>query len=242
MDFVLTISLAEWMLLSSLLSVTLAFLLYWLPIHSARFKEILVSWKPSMALPLDWVNFTKIWGFLCFIGVPVIIFGVVPKGEGWNVLVSAISPISTNVFGFFVWICAMGLPAIMLAYFSGKKSTVQVKYPEAKLDTWSIKAAFNYGCAWLLYLIGYEILFRGVLFVIPSAYLGLPVAIALNISLYSISHIPKGADEAIVAIPVGVLLCIATWQTGSIWAAVAIHVMMAWSGNYFAWKHAVVKK
>jgi hypothetical protein len=31
-------------------------------------------------------------------------------------------------------------------------------------------------------------------------------------------------------------LCLATYSTGSVWSAVCIHVLMAWSGNYFAWK------
>ena len=45
---------------------------------------------------------------------------------------------------------------------------------------------------WFLYLFGYEFLFRGVLLIPLIDPLGMWPAIAINIAVYSATHIPKG--------------------------------------------------
>ncbi|MFN8134788.1 MAG: CPBP family intramembrane glutamic endopeptidase [Bacteroidales bacterium] len=59
-------------------------------------------------------------------------------------------------------------------------------------------------------------------------------AIALNTAIYMLVHIPKGIKETLGAIPLGVLLCYLTVQTGSIWIAVMVHIVMALSNEWKA--------
>ena len=87
---------------------------------------------------------------------------------------------------------------------------------------------------WAAYLFGYELLFRGVLLFPLADELGVWTAIAINIALYSATHIPKGLDETIGAIPLGLVLCILTLYTDTIWIAFIVHVIMAWTNTFTA--------
>ena len=62
-------------------------------------------------------------------------------------------------------------------------------------------------------------------------------AIAVNIALYSATHIPKGLDETLGAIPLGLVLCWLTLASGTIWIAFLVHVAMAWTNSLTALKH-----
>jgi membrane protease YdiL (CAAX protease family) len=89
---------------------------------------------------------------------------------------------------------------------------------------------------WFLYLFGYEFLFRGVLLIPLIEPLGMWPAIAINIVLYSATHIPKGLDETIGAIPLGFVLCLLTISSGTIWIAFIVHVVIAWTNTFTALK------
>ncbi|MBW6536391.1 MAG: CPBP family intramembrane metalloprotease [Mariniphaga sp.] len=84
---------------------------------------------------------------------------------------------------------------------------------------------------WFLYLLGYEFLFRGILLFSLVEPLGVWPAIAVNIALYSATHIPKGLAEAIGAIPLGLIFCLLTLASGTIWIAFIVHVAMAWTNS-----------
>ena len=84
---------------------------------------------------------------------------------------------------------------------------------------------------WFLYLFGYEFLFRGVLLIPVVKALGVWPAIAINVAIYSATHIPKGLDETVGAIPLGLALCLLTLATGTIWIAFLVHVTMAWTNT-----------
>ncbi|MEZ5021390.1 MAG: CPBP family intramembrane glutamic endopeptidase [Bacteroidales bacterium] len=62
-------------------------------------------------------------------------------------------------------------------------------------------------------------LFRGVLLFGLAKPLGPVVATAVNVILYSAAHIPKGKGETLGAIPFGMVLCILTLVSGTIWIA-----------------------
>ena len=55
-------------------------------------------------------------------------------------------------------------------------------------------------------------------------------------AFYSATHIPKGLDETIGAIPLGAVLCLLTYASGTIWIAVIVHIAMAWANCLTALK------
>jgi membrane protease YdiL (CAAX protease family) len=85
-------------------------------------------------------------------------------------------------------------------------------------------------------LFGYEFLFRGVLLFPLVEAIGLWPAIAVNIAIYSATHIPKGLTETIGAIPLAIVLCLIGVQTGNIWVAVFVHIAMAWTNTLITFK------
>jgi membrane protease YdiL (CAAX protease family) len=133
----------------------------------------------------------------------------------------------------------LGLSVILipLAAFSAKKPKNLVNYPQIRAKTWNNKTFRLNLFGWAIYLFGYELLFRGILlFPLVEAY-GVWLAIAVNVALYSATHIPKGLDETIGAAPLGFLLCLLTLMAGNIWIAFLVHVAMAWTNSLTALKH-----
>ena len=133
-------------------------------------------------------------------------------------------------------ILALSALTIPLAYFSAKKPKNLLNYPQIRAKVWTKKMVFINAVGWFLYLFGYEFLFRGVLLIPLIEPLGMWPAIAINVALYSATHIPKGLDETIGAIPLGFVLCLLTISSGTIWIAFIVHVFMAWTNTFTALK------
>jgi membrane protease YdiL (CAAX protease family) len=54
--------------------------------------------------------------------------------------------------------------------------------------------------------------------------------------LYAATHIPKGLDETIGAILLGLVLCLLTLASGTIWIAFFVHLSMALTNCFTALK------
>lgn len=133
-----------------------------------------------------------------------------------------------------IWIAIFAPPIILLNYYvAGKPSNLR-QYPQIRLMHWRRLDLFANFISWTIYLLGYEMLFRGfLLFSLYDAF-GAPLAITLNVVLYALAHIPKGAREMAGSVPFGVVLCMITLSTGSFLAAFVIHAAMALSNEFFA--------
>ena len=92
------------------------------------------------------------------------------------------------------------------------------------------------GISWILFLVGYEFLFRGFLLQASLGVMETGPAIALNCALYAFAHFYKGPGETFGAIPAGILFCYLTLLTGNIWCAVILHSVMALSNEWFSLK------
>ncbi|MEI9909237.1 MAG: CPBP family intramembrane glutamic endopeptidase [Bacteroidota bacterium] len=90
--------------------------------------------------------------------------------------------------------------------------------------SFSIIFIISYFLLRLLFLCAYETWFRGYLLTDCISSFGIPVAIFLNVSLYTLLHIVNGKDEMLACIPFGLLLCsLCIWQ-GSAWPAIVLHI------------------
>ncbi|MBW8051175.1 MAG: CPBP family intramembrane metalloprotease [Cytophagales bacterium] len=132
------------------------------------------------------------------------------------------------------WI--LGLSAIIIPInlvHARKQDNVKI-YPQIRAKKWTIKLILINVFTWAAYLFAYEFLFRGFLLFSCMPALGICPAIAINTAIYSLVHIPKGIKETLGAIPFGILLCIITFDTGTIWAAFFIHLILAISNDLIA--------
>jgi membrane protease YdiL (CAAX protease family) len=135
------------------------------------------------------------------------------------------------------WWAYLLVPLILgIGIFSSKNPNNLAMYPQIRMREWNPGILLLSALSWVVFLIGYEFLFRGFLL---HASLGImpPIpAFALNLSLYALAHVYKGPGETYGAIPVGFILCYLTLVTGNIWSAVILHSVMALSNEWFSIK------
>lgn len=79
----------------------------------------------------------------------------------------------------------------------------------------------------LIFLFTYEIFFRGVLFMFSLQYTNLVYAILINLFFYALIHSFDSRKEIIGSLPFGIVLCMFTYFSGSIWPAFIIHASLS---------------
>jgi membrane protease YdiL (CAAX protease family) len=139
----------------------------------------------------------------------------------------------------FTAVTVILLALIMIPIVSGsaRKPEIQEFHPQIRARIWTRKTAVIDASTWAVYLLGYETLFRGVLLFPVAEALGVWVAIAINIALYSATHIPHGKAETIAAVPFGLVLCFLTLYSGTIWIAFLVHLVNALTVSFSAMKY-----
>lgn len=217
------------------LLLTLAFFsIYWFTSKSEKIKKRFYDKYDHDQASLKHIFFTKYFGFISM-GILPTIFCLVFLPELTLADLGLTFIYKTAQFSIF-WILGLSILIIPLVYFSAKKPKNLVNYPQIRAKVWTKKMVFINALGWFLYLFGYEFLFRGILLIPLIEPLGMWPAIAINIALYSATHIPKGLDETIGAIPLGFVLCLLTISSGTIWIAFIVHVVMAWTNTFTALK------
>jgi len=90
-------------------------------------------------------------------------------------------------------------------------------------------AIFMFFIVRLTFLLCYEFFFRGILFYSFLKFNGLVVSILYTTIFYVIIHIFDSKKEILGAIPFGIVLCLFTYTTNSIWPAFIIHAALSMS-------------
>lgn|GEM_PF-3552351 len=126
-----------------------------------------------------------------------------------------------------------GAPLLLLApllWRAGGSDKVRASHPEIRDVPLSPRMrALSLG-SWVVYLAGYEYLFRGGLLFTLAAALGPWPAIVASTALYSLAHLHKPSmGEALGSLPLGLVFGAMALATGSFLPAVAVHVGIAWT-------------
>lgn len=130
----------------------------------------------------------------------------------------------------------LGGIAILVNFFIAGRPKALEQYPQIRSSLWTQKLLLNSSLSWALYLLGYELLFRGLLLFACVWYMDPAYAIVINLALYSLAHIPKGQAETFGAIPFGIIVCGVSLWTGSFFVAFVVHVCLALSNQFFAFR------
>jgi membrane protease YdiL (CAAX protease family) len=200
------------------------------PIKGFYFKKYThdIAW-------LKFIYMTKWVGFISMGLLPLLILLFINPNRGLGYYGLNLRS-DTLMFNLIVTI-GMAAFLIPLVAYSARKPKNLVNYPQIRAKNWESKTFWLNLFGWAVYLLGYELLFRGLLlFPLVDAY-GIWLAIAVNVALYSATHIPKGLDETLGAAPLGFVLCLLTLMAGNIWIAFLVHVAMAWTNSLTALKH-----
>lgn len=127
----------------------------------------------------------------------------------------------------WVWFLIPTLTFVILSIIRSNKRIDIKYYPEVRKKLWNKKRIILNIIFWMLYLLGYELALRGMLFFATVYEFGLWPAILINCLIYAIIHIFKGYKEAYGAFFLGIIFCLITYYTSSIWIAYIIHVLIA---------------
>jgi membrane protease YdiL (CAAX protease family) len=175
------------------------------------------------------VYFRQISGFIFLGCIPALVVltmlpgGLAEYGLGFS--------IGTNTLYYTLILAAI---VIVINFFASKSPFNLKRYPLIRVKEWNVKLLAFSSLGWIIYLIGYEFLFRGFLLFACIDYFGIWPAVAINILIYSFVHIPRGFKEAAGAIPFGFILCYFTILSGTIWAATILHIVLALSNEWFS--------
>ena len=167
----------------------------------------------------------------------VITFGIFPLGIMKYMLPTGLSDYGTELtmpYKSLLWFVILSVIIIPLNFSQAKKEANLKVYPQIRINNWGTGVFAMSAVTWTLYLLAYEFFFRGFLLFGILDVVGPYWAVAINTALYAIAHIPKGKFETLGAIPLGILLCIITFTTGSFWVAFGMHVVMALSNEWFS--------
>lgn len=128
-------------------------------------------------------------------------------------------------------LAALALPAVALA---ARRPDFTDHYPQVRDRPWTPRLALHNALSWAIYLIAYEYFFRGLLLFALAARLDPWTAIALTTLAYVLAHLPKPGRETAGTLPMGIAFAAVTLATGSIWAAVISHWLIANTSDLLA--------
>lgn len=126
---------------------------------------------------------------------------------------------------------------VIVNFFAAQSADNLAMYPQIRTLSWSKPLVFISALSWMMYLLGYETMLRGVLFYSCLQEMSLWSAIMINTSIYALIHIPKGIKETLGSIPMGIILCVLTFYSGTIWPAFLVHCALALSNEWFSMKY-----
>lgn len=127
---------------------------------------------------------------------------------------------------YLVWMIPVLLLTAGLAYTSVKKRLKVI----TKRSHFRLSRAWSYFGIRTLFLFSYEFFFRGVIFFSCLSYFNLWTAIGITTVLYVLIHSFDTRNEILGAIPFGIVLCLFSYYSNSIWPAFIIHLTL--SGVY----------
>lgn len=207
---------------------TVGYLAYHFITHSTSIKEAFEKRLGIQRTAICWILVQKLAGFFFMGVVPAVAMIFIP------VTFKQVGVSLSNITSSLLWSAILGVVIVVINLFAARRPSNLSMYPQIRLREWTYGILVASSLGWILYLLGYEFLFRGVLLFLCVPVFGVWPSIVLNVSLYAIVHIPKGLRESLASIPMGLLLCILTWKTETIWVAFFAHVVLALSNEYLS--------
>ncbi|WKN43649.1 CPBP family intramembrane glutamic endopeptidase [Tunicatimonas pelagia] len=213
----------------SIMTLTVCFVTFWFLSESTAIHQRLSTHRNKVSASIAKVVYQKALGALLLGVIPFLIavfflrYSVVEYGLGFQ-----------NTGTSMLWISGIATVVIPLNIRAAQRPENLDYYPMIRAEKWTWRLVLLNALATITYLFSYEVLFRGILLTACVDTLGVWPGIAVNVALYSTTHLPKGPAETIGAIPFGLLMCYITLTTGTIWVAVVAHVILSLSNDYLA--------
>lgn len=173
-------------------------------------------------------------------GTGILVYGIIPAflvSLAFSKKLSAYGLALKNLTESLCWALGLSLVIIPISLLTGKNPANHKKYPEIQTADWTAGLLVTSSLSWILYLFAYELLLRGILFFSCLRSFGLWPAVWINISIYTVFHLHKGWKEMAGSVFLGFAFCFLTYKTGTIWASLFGHIVLAlsneWASIYF---------
>ncbi len=214
------------MTLFAIIYTVMAFLVFWLAYFMMR-NYLKRFFSEENTFRIGFVIFHRVFGFLLFGLLPILIgfLGFQVHWKSWGLLLE-------DPTALLLWSLGIIILLIPLNRYASKTKANQAIYPQMRVKEWTNSLFFLNAGLWILYLLGYEFVFRGLLFFTTLPYFGLWPAILLNATLYALVHIPKGLREIGGGFIFGIFLCLGCYYTGGFWFAFLVHTFQAVFNEY----------
>jgi len=209
-------------LLLSLLTATVGFIIWYALCSSIRLPK---SFQIQFDINGPYVRRIlrrRVLGFLIYFLVPYLLI------FHWNVL-GQVSWSDLNIsfeWNAMVirWVLIFSVLILLLSWFGAGSRYNLTEYPEIRVTRWTPSLLLFSALSWLLYLLALEFLFRGLVLQSALMYTGVEwMAIAISAGLYGMIQYFKNNQIAVFAIPLAVLTCYATLDSGSLIPALFLH-------------------
>lgn len=213
----------------ALAAVTIGFIVYYFTLSSkkleGRFKERFGEEEGQA----KWIVFTRVFGGFCLgfpsVLLPMVFLDALPSKYG----------MSFGLTWEAFWTCLVLCPLlIVINIFRAGKPGNLAHYPQIRKKEWDAKTFAASSLGWVVYLLGYELCFRGLLLFGCVESMGIWPAIFINASIYSFAHFFKGIGETVGAIPFGIIISILSLWTGNFMVAFLVHCSLALSNQTVA--------
>jgi membrane protease YdiL (CAAX protease family) len=165
-----------------------------------------------------------------------VVLGVIPMGimiHGFHVHFDRMGLYGVELPRTLIAALALYAIALPATFLSSRNPKLWEVYPQLRAEHWDRATYLKNAASWTIYLFGYELFFRGIIFFSMYRAFQLPGAVAITTALYVYAHLAKPAGETFGTIFMGVLFCLAAFWTGGIWAPFFAHVAIALSADSF---------
>lgn len=215
-------------------AVIVFFFLYYFLAGRKALENLIRRYLPSLFKKEALAFFSEKLTGIIFTGIlPFVFFRIV---MGVRLADYNSFPPSGNTIWYIVAVLA--LVTAVTSFITSGSAAVRERSPELRSGIWYPGHVLLAGLGWLFYIFGYEYFFRGILWFLCLDAFGFLPALAINLVLYAAVHVPKGRFMAIGSVPMGVILCLLSYHTGSFHAAFIIHAVMAVTTELAsAWKN-----
>jgi membrane protease YdiL (CAAX protease family) len=169
------------------------------------------------------INFSeKVLGAVIFGLIPFVLFVLLPgtdPGEA-GITTGRMPQYRLTIF------LASVIVLLLCHFFSGKEFFRKNLLQPADLEV-SRKNALLISAGWIIYLFGYELLFRGILFFACYRVLGFFPALIINLVLYALAHYKMPPATILGSVPAGIVFCSLSALMDSFMPAFILHTIMA---------------
>lgn len=206
-----------------------------IPSDHARIASAVSITAAAIALQHFWRR-TRLWPS----AAPARRHAVLKAGAGLimglaAILGASLSPGERDLVPFGLGAPGKALPplALVLAliwvstFFASRRPAFRRDYPESPLEGFAWPTWTENALAWVIYLLGYESLFRGLCLHALVQPIGLWPAVAVMTAIYVVAHLPKSLTESLGSFPMGVVFAWLALEGESVLYPWVLHCAMA---------------